>query len=99
MDKTGRSCHRARAATKVTIFSISYLLLAAAGANQVGAQDSPPAQAAPADESASPPVAPAQEPPSSPSAPSSSQLAPSSAPAETPTQQTVRHNRIAAGQR
>src|SRR5262249_1573317 len=72
-----RSCLRLRVAAKIALFSVSYLALAAAGANQVRAQESPPAQAAPTNESPSAPAAPAQEPPSPPSAPSSS-------PAETP---------------
>src|SRR5262249_31609721 len=77
MDKTMRSRLRLRVAAKIALFSVSYLALAAAGANQVRAQESRPAQAAPANESPSAPAAPAQESPSPPSAPSSS-------PADTP---------------
>jgi catecholate siderophore receptor len=89
MSNKNRSSHRFRAAAKITLFSVSYLALAAASANEAYAQASPPAQAAPespsppaqaAPESPSPPVAPAQE-------PSSPQSAPSSPPAETPAQQ------------
>src|SRR5512132_335755 len=61
MGKTNRSSHHVRAAAKITLFSVSYLALAAASANEVFAEQSPPAQAAPANESPSPPVAPAQE--------------------------------------
>src|SRR6266540_1047748 len=61
MGKKNRSSHRVRAAARITLFSVSYLALAAASANEVFAQQSPPAQAAPANEAPSPPVAPAQE--------------------------------------
>jgi catecholate siderophore receptor len=78
MSNKNRSSHRFRAAANITLFSVSYLALAAASANEAYAQASPPAQAEP--ESPSTPVAPAQE-------PSSPQTAPSSPPAETPAQQ------------
>jgi catecholate siderophore receptor len=75
-----RSCRRVSAAAKITLFSIGYLALAAASANEVHAQESPPAQALPANESPPPVLAPAQESPST-------QPAMSSSPADTPAQQ------------
>src|SRR5215831_8715088 len=64
------SCLRLRVAAKIALISVSYLALAAVGANEVRAEESPPVQAA--TESPSAPALPAQESPSSPSATSSS---------------------------
>src|SRR5262245_11894993 len=103
MGNKSRSSYRFRAAAKITLFSVSYLALAAAGATEVRAQDqspptqtapqspSVPAQTAPANEPASPPAAPAQE-------SSSPQSAPSSPSAQTPAQQPLPQVNVEAAQ-
>ena len=63
MTKKVRSHRRMKAVTKLALLSVSYLALAAAGASEVRAQASPPAEqgATQSDESPSPPSAPAQD--------------------------------------
>jgi hypothetical protein len=78
MCRKNRSHHCIKAVTKVALLSVSYVALVAAGASEVRAQASPPAEqgATQSDESPSSPSAPAQEAPTTQPGPSSSPVTP-----------------------
>src|SRR5215813_10506539 len=92
MTKKVRSHHRIKAVTKLALLSVSYVALAAAGASEVRAQASPPAEqgATQSVEPPSSPGAPAQDAPSrsSPSTPAQDATQPDASPSPaTPAQQ------------
>src|SRR6516164_2922434 len=78
MCKKERSRHRVKSVTKLALVSVSYVALVAAGAGDVRAQASPPAEqgATQSDEPPSPPGTPAPEAPAAQPAASSSPATP-----------------------